>query len=72
MGTRETTIYRLVSTTPGLGLICHLRFLGRKKGRGPYESGPSKTDQKVDPLGGPFASPVMSKSCFQLFANIQI
>ena len=29
--------------------------------RYPYESGPSKPDQKVDPLGGPFGSPVISK-----------
>ena len=32
----------------------------------PYGFGALKLDQKVDPIGGPFGSPVISKSCFQL------
>ena len=75
MGTRKTIIYRLVSTNYGLGFIYHFRFLDPKKGRGStlgpqnwgLKTGASKPDQKVDPLGGLFRSPVISKSCFQLF-----
>ena len=33
----------------------------------PNEFGALKPNQKVDPLGGPFGSPVISKSSFQLF-----
>ena len=40
-------------------------FLGPDKGRCP--TGASKPDQKFDPPGGNFGSPVISKSCFQLF-----
>ena len=40
-------------------------FLGPDKGRCP--TGASKPDQKVDPPGGNFGSPVISKSCFQFF-----
>ena len=40
-------------------------FLGPDKGRCP--TGASKPDQNVDPPGGHFGSPVISKSCFQLF-----
>ena len=35
MGTRETVIYRLVSTNSGLGIICHFRFWALKRGVAP-------------------------------------
>ena len=41
-------------------------FWALKEGVAPHESGASNPDLKVDPLGGPFGSPVISKSCFQL------
>ena len=47
-------------------------FLGRlcrcvKNGVAPQIPGASKPNQKVDPFGGLFGSPVISKSCFQLY-----
>ena len=41
-------------------------FLAQSK-RNSQENFASKPDQKVDPLSGPFGSPVISKKCFQLF-----
>ena len=61
MGAHETIIYRLVIKIPVLALIVIFDFLGPKKGRDPYESGASKPVQKVDPLGEPFGSPIISK-----------
>ena len=58
METQESIIYRLVLTNPGLGPdLPFLIFWALKEGVAP---------QKVDPLGGPFGSPVISKSFFQL------
>ena len=66
MGTQKTIICRLVSTNPGFRpYLPFSTFLALKKAwphRYPYESGVSNPDQIVDPLGGPYGSPVISKS----------
>ena len=74
---QETIIFRLIIKNPGFGLSCHFRYFGPCCGlkmawphRYPYGSGTSKPNQKVDPLGGPFGSPVTSKLCFQLFWSV--
>ena len=71
MGTQNTIIYRLMLTNPGFGPYLPFYIFGPKKGARPhmypYESGASKPHQVVDSLGGPYGSPVISKSCFKLF-----
>ena len=60
-----------------LGLYFHFRFflgpVGLKRAwphrYHPYGSGTSKPNQKVDQLGGPFGSPVISKLCLQLLLS---
>ena len=58
-------------TNLGFGPYLTFSIFGPKKGRGPtgthMSMGASTPHQKVDPLGGPFGSLVISKSCFQLF-----
>ena len=66
MGTQETIILSIgIEKSRFWALFVIFDFLGPDKGRCP--TGASKPDQKVDPPGGNFGSPVISKSCFQLF-----
>ena len=54
MGTQETIVYQLVLTNSGFGLyLPFLNFWVLKKGTA------SKSNQKVDPLGETFGSPVI-------------
>ena len=71
MGTQETIIYRLVMRNLSFGPYLPFWFFWPCEGQKwawphacPYGSGVSKLNQKVDPLGGPFAPTINSKSCF--------
>ena len=54
-------------TNPGFGPYLPFSILWTLQIGAAPQSGASKTDQKVDTFGEPFGSPVISKSCFQLF-----
>ena len=74
---QETIIYRLVLINPSyeanISFLIFWATFGGKMGVAsvhhahPLWSGASKPDQKVGPLGGPFGSTAILKSCFRNF-----